>query len=223
MSTLAVDFRSVVAFVDRFPVLSGIDLQVERGSSVLLTGPNGAGKTSLLRAMAGLLPVERGTAVVLGADIGVDGRSVRRQVGFLGHSSFLYGELTVRENLSFSVRATGVKASSIDEVLSRLALGGRLADVTVDRLSAGQRRRAALATLVARAPELLLLDEPQASLDAESRSVLAAIVDEARAQGRTVIFSSHEQDFGGIPVDRRVAIIGGAVDAGLGVEASVVG
>lgn len=220
MSNLAVDLRSVVAFVDHFPVLSGVDFQVDAGSCVLLTGPNGAGKTSLLRVLAGLLGVHQGQGSVLGHDLTCDLHSLRREVGFLGHESFLYGDLTVRENLEFSARATK-SIEAVDAVMQRLGLVGRLEAVTVDRLSAGQRRRAALGALLARRPRLLLLDEPQASLDKSSREVLSSVLAEARDQGRTVIFSSHENDHGGIAIDRHVEVMGGAVDGLLEVASDV--
>ncbi len=101
----AVRFRSAVALLGEFPVLAGADLDVETGEIVLLQGANGAGKTSLLRACAGLLAVVSGTAEVLGCDLMVDRRAVRRRVGLLGHATRLYDDLTVEDNVRFAVRA----------------------------------------------------------------------------------------------------------------------
>jgi heme ABC exporter ATP-binding subunit CcmA len=208
---LAVRFRSAVALIGNYPVLSGVDLQVERADVVLLRGPNGAGKTSLLRACAGLLPVCAGDAEVLGVDLTVDCRAVRRRVGLLGHATALYDDLTVEDNVSFAVRAAGGRRQEVGPALQRLGLDGRLRHVPVARLSAGQRRRTALAAIVARRPELWLLDEPHAGLDAAHRDLLDEMVREAAAAGATVLFASHEADRAVALARRTVTVAGGAV------------
>ncbi len=213
----AVEFRSVVALVGDYPVLSGVDLEVERGEVVLLRGPNGAGKTSLLRACAGLLPICAGHAEVLGVDLSVDGRGVRRQVGLLGHATALYDDLTVEDNVRFAVRAAGGRRQEVGPALERLGLDGRLRGVAVGRLSAGQRRRTALAVIVARRPQLWLLDEPHAGLDAAHRDLLDEVVREAAAGGSTVLFASHEADRALTLARRTVTVAGGAVVAQGGV------
>src|SRR6266480_6353321 len=103
-----VHLRGAVSLLGRFPALAGVDLDVAAGEIVLIRAPNGAGKTTLLRACAGLVPVVEGEAVVLGCDLRVDRRAVRRRVGLLGHAGFLYDDLTVAENVRFAVRAAGV-------------------------------------------------------------------------------------------------------------------
>ena len=216
---LAVRLRSAVALLDRFPALAGADLDVAVGEIVLVQGPNGAGKTSLLRACAGLLPVVSGQAEVLGRDLRRDRRAVRRLVGLLGHAGFLYDDLTVEDNVRFAVRAAGAPGADADAGLARLGLGGRLRRVPVSRLSAGQRRRVALAVLVARTPPLWLLDEPHAGLDAEGRDLLDGLVRKAAAGGATVLFASHEADRATALAHRVVAMAGGQlqpVPAGAG-------
>ncbi|HUQ40327.1 MAG TPA: heme ABC exporter ATP-binding protein CcmA [Acidimicrobiales bacterium] len=212
-----VHFRSVVALAGHFPVLSGVDLDVDAGEVVLLEGPNGAGKTSLLRACAGLLPVTRGTAVVLGHDLTTGGeRAVRNDVGLLGHTSALYDDLTVAENIAFALRAAHVEVSAADAAMARVGLDGRLRDVAVARLSAGQRRRTALAVLVARRPRLWLLDEPHAGLDAASRQVLDELITDAVAGGATVLVASHETERARRIAHRTVTIVGGRVSSDVG-------
>lgn len=207
----AVRLSRAVVLLGRFPALAGADLLVDRGEIVHLSGPNGAGKSTLLRACAGLLRVVEGEAEVLGHDLTRERRRLRRQVGLLGHSSFLYEELTVADNLRFAVRAAGAPAAAVAPALARLGLDGRLADVTVARLSAGQRRRAALAVLVARAPELWLLDEPHAGLDAAGRDLVDDLVREAAAAGATVLFASHELDRASALAERQLTVVGGQV------------
>jgi heme ABC exporter ATP-binding subunit CcmA len=205
----AVHLRNVVALAGRFPVLAGADLTVEPGQVVLLRGANGAGKTSLLRLCAGLLPVASGQALVLGEDLTLDRRGVRRRVGLLGHATQLYDDLSVRDNVRYAVRAAGAGAAAADAALERLGLTGRLPATPASRLSAGQRRRAALAVLVARRPELWLLDEPYAGLDAEARALLDAVVAGAVGGGASVIIASHEAGQVEALAQLRVEVAGG--------------
>jgi heme ABC exporter ATP-binding subunit CcmA len=213
----AVHLRSALAFLGPFPVLAGVDLDVAQGEVVLLQGANGAGKTSLLRACAGLLPLTDGEAVVLGHDLRVDRRAVRRHVGLLGHASFLYDDLTVADNVTFAVRAAGARSAEVGPALRRLGLDGRLRDIPVARLSAGQRRRVALAVLAARRPRLWLLDEPHAGLDAEHRDLVDTLITEMVGDGGTVLFASHERERAAGIAGRVVTVAGGQVlafDAG---------
>lgn len=206
-----VHLRSAVSLLGRFPALAGVDLDVDRGDIVLLQGPNGAGKTTLLRTLAGLLPVVSGTAVVLGHDLVRDRRSVRCQVGLLSHSTMLYDELTVADNVRFWARAARSAPADAEAALVALGLDGRLRDVAVDRLSTGQRRRASIATMVARRPELWLLDEPHAGLDVEARDILDGLVRQAAASGATVIVASHELERAHALAGRSVAMVGGVL------------
>jgi heme ABC exporter ATP-binding subunit CcmA len=204
----AVQLRAAVALAGRFPALAGVDLSVESGEVVLVVGANGAGKTSLLRVCAGLLPVTSGQALVLGVDLTEDHTAVRRHVGLLGHAAPLYDELSAAENVRFSVRALGLPASAGEQALERLGLVGRLRTTPAGRLSAGQRRRVALAALVARRPALWLLDEPHAGLDTPARSLLAELIGEAIADGAAVLLSSHEPEYS-VPLADRVVVMGG--------------
>jgi ABC-2 type transport system ATP-binding protein len=208
-----VHFRAAVALAGRFPALAGVDLSVQQGEVVVVVGANGAGKTSLLRACAGLLPVTSGEAQVLGVDLTTDHTTVRRYVGLLGHAAPLYDELSAAENARFAVRALGLPVRRADDALDRLGLTGRLRTTPAARLSAGQRRRVALAALVARHPALWLLDEPHAGLDAPTRSLLAELVTEAVAGGATVLLSSHEPQLSVPLADRVVSMGGGRVTA----------
>jgi heme ABC exporter ATP-binding subunit CcmA len=202
-----------VAVLGGFPVLAGAHLTVERGDIMLLRGPNGAGKTSLLRLCAGLLPVERGQATVLGCDLTVDRTAVRQRVGLLGHHNGLYADLTVRDNVRFWGASVAASVAEVDASLERMGLAGRLAEVKVGRLSAGQRRRTALACLVARRAELWLLDEPHAGLDAAGRDDLDATLRDAAAAGATVMVASHELERAGALATRVVEVVGGQVRA----------
>jgi heme ABC exporter ATP-binding subunit CcmA len=209
--TAAVRFRSAVSLLGRFPALAGVDLDVARGEVVLVQGPNGAGKTTLLRACAGLVAIASGEAEVLGHDLRRDRRAVRRAVALLGHTGSLYEDLTVADNLRFAARAVGADAAVADDAMARLGLDGRLRHVPVAKLSAGQRRRASVAALIARRAELWLLDEPHAGLDAGGRDLMDALVREAVAGGATVLLASHELDRARALAHRAVVMAGGQV------------
>jgi heme ABC exporter ATP-binding subunit CcmA len=206
-----VQLVDVVAVLDRFPALAGATLSVDRGEIVLLQGPNGAGKTTLLRLCAGLLPLARGTASVLGLDLADQRNAVRSRVGLLGHSNGLYTDLTVNENVAFWGATVGATAGEIAAALDRMILASRLGDVPVRKLSAGQRRRTALACLIARRAELWLLDEPHAGLDAAGREELDTVLRAATAAGATMIVASHELERAGALATRVVDVVGGQI------------
>ncbi|HEV7721561.1 MAG TPA: heme ABC exporter ATP-binding protein CcmA [Iamia sp.] len=207
----AVDLRGAVALVGRFPALAGADLTVDRGEVVLLQGPNGAGKTTLLRCCAGLVPVVDGEARVLGHDLRHDRRRVRRRIGLLAHATGLYDDLTVEANVRFWAQAAGADSGDVDAALDRLGLAGRLRDVPVGQLSAGQRRRTSLAVLVSRRPELWLLDEPHAGLDQAGRDLVDGLIADAVVAGATVLLSSHELERAQRVAHRQVEVVGGHV------------
>jgi heme ABC exporter ATP-binding subunit CcmA len=207
----AVSLREAVALAGLFPLLAGVSLEIDEGEVVHLRGPNGAGKTSLLRLCCGLISLHSGEAVVLGHDLAIDNRTVRRSVGLLGHQSFCYDELTVKENITYALRASGSPSDKAVAAAERLGLGGRLLSSQVAQLSAGQRRRTALAILVARDPSLWLLDEPHAGLDRDGRDLLDELIAESRGKGRTVVLCSHELERAESVSDRVVHIVGGRI------------
>jgi len=210
-----IDLVDVVAVLGSFPALAGLSLRVERGEIVLLRGPNGAGKTTVLRLCAGLVPVVRGRARVLGLDLVAERDAVRTRVGLLGHSNGLYADLSVTENVRFWGATVGASSDEVDGALERLDLSGRLADVPVRRLSAGQKRRTALACLVARRAEVWLLDEPHAGLDAIGRDELDETLHQAASAGATVLVASHELERTGALATRTIDVVAGrATEAG---------
>jgi heme ABC exporter ATP-binding subunit CcmA len=204
-----IHLQDVVAVQGRFPVLAGASLVVQAGEMVHLRGPNGSGKTSLLRVLAGLVPVVEGSATVLGIDLRVDRGAVRRRVGLLGHANGLYGDLTVTENVRFWATTSGASSAEVTRALQELGLDGRLADVAVSRLSTGQKRRTAIAALLARRPELWLLDEPHAGLDADTRDLLDDVLRLAISSGATVVYASHELERSAALGSRIVGVDGG--------------
>jgi heme ABC exporter ATP-binding subunit CcmA len=206
---VVVDLVDAVAVLGSFPALAGATLSVRRGEIVLLRGPNGAGKTTLLRLCAGLVPLERGQGQILGVDLVRDRELVRHRVGMIGHNNGLYSDLTVTENVRFWGRTVGASTAEVDAALHRMGLDGRLANLPISRLSAGQKRRTALAGLVARRAELWLLDEPHAGLDAAGRDELDQVLKLAAAAGATVMVASHELERASQLATRQVDVVAG--------------
>lgn len=204
-----IDLKGVVAVLGSFPALAGVDLSVNRGEIVLLQGPNGAGKTSLLRVCAGLLPIERGTGTILGIDVASQREDIRARVGFLGHANGLYLDLTVKQNMKFWAATVGASDAEVKAAMARMRIDGRLTDVRTAQLSAGQRRRTALASLIVRRAEIWLLDEPHAGLDATGRDEIDYVLREAVSAGATVVLASHESERASELAHRIVTIDGG--------------
>jgi heme ABC exporter ATP-binding subunit CcmA len=204
-----IELSGVVAVLGQFPALAGVDLSVQRGEIVLLQGPNGAGKTSLLRVCAGLMPIERGSGHVLGIDLAMNREAIRSRVGLLGHANGLYLDLTVMQNLQFWASTVAATESEVSAAMATMRIDGRLSGVRASQLSAGQRRRCALASLIVRRAEIWLLDEPHAGLDAAGRDELDALLRSAVSSGATVVLASHERDRALGLATRTVTIDGG--------------
>ena len=208
---LVIELNDVVAVLGQFPALAGANLQVSRGEIVLLQGPNGAGKTSILRVCAGLLPIERGSGRVLGIDLVAQRDEVRSRVGLLGHSNGLYLDLTVEQNIRFWASMVNATEEEIIRAMSLMRIDGRLSSVKTARLSAGQRRRCALASLIVRRAEIWLLDEPHAGLDAQGRDELDSVLRHAVSAGATIVLASHEMERASALATRIVTVDGGGV------------
>ena len=206
-----IELNDVVAVLGQFPALAGANLQVSRGEIVLLQGPNGAGKTSILRVCAGLLPIERGSGRVLGIDLVAQRDEVRSRVGLLGHSNGLYLDLTVEQNIRFWASMVNATEEEIVRAMSLMRIDGRLSSVKTARLSAGQRRRCALASLIVRRAEIWLLDEPHAGLDAQGRDELDSVLRHAVSAGATIVRASHEMERASALATRVVTVDGGGV------------
>jgi len=209
-----IELNGVVAVLGTFPALAGVSLSVQRGEILLLQGPNGAGKTSLLRVCAGLMPIERGTGTILGIDLATNRQDIRTRVGLLGHTNGLYLDLTVEQNIQFWASTVGASQDEVANAMSTMRVDGRLAKVKAGQLSAGQRRRTALASLIVRRAEIWLLDEPHAGLDAAGRDELDALLRNAVASGATVVLASHESERAAGLATRTVTVDGGGAHNG---------
>ena len=168
-------------------LFAGLSFAVDQGAALVVTGPNGAGKSSLLRALCGFLPLEAGGFALERGDAE---RTVGEQAHYLGHADGVKGALTAGENLAFAAAMLGGRSSreAQRDALARVGLA-HVIDFPARLLSAGQRRRVALARLLIADRPLWLLDEPATALDAAAQAALAAIM-QGRLRGGGIIVAA---------------------------------
>ena len=170
-------------------LFAGLSFAIDEGRALIVTGPNGAGKSSLLRALCGFLPLEAGGFALEGGD---PERSLGEQAHYLGHADGVKGALTAGENLAFAAAMLGGQ-SSRDAGRAALAQVGlaHVIDFPARLLSAGQRRRVALARLLVADRRLWLLDEPATALDAATQAALTAIMQAHLRGGGIIVAAAH--------------------------------
>jgi len=174
-------------------VLRAVSFTVERGQILQITGANGAGKTTLLRALCGLMHLEEGRIIWDGRDVREDLPAFHQALIYIGHEPPLKSDLTACENLRYWVgmrRRTATHA--VSAALERAGAPG-LSERLVRTLSAGQRRRVALAALLLLAPPLWLLDEPTTNLDSAGQRLVAQLIEEHTHQGGLVVAAVHHE------------------------------
>jgi len=193
-------------------VLDDVSLALPVGRCLTLLGPNGAGKTTLLRILAGLVRPEAGSLRVGGVDVRRDPDAVRAQVGMVAHGSFVYEDLTARENLRFWAVMAGLDASParLRERLQAVELEA-VADERARTFSAGMKRRLGLARVTLGRLPLLLLDEPFTGLDRHGQKWLVEFLLAFKAAGGTVVLTTHSFGGGLAVADRVVILAGGRV------------
>jgi heme exporter protein A len=177
----------LAAFRGERLVFSEVDFAVRAGGMLLLTGPNGSGKSTLLRLLAGLLWPAAGMLTWGGANVFADLPAHAGRVAYVGHQDAVKPGLTTAENLRFSARLSG---GIVQDALDAVGLE-ELGDLPARMLSAGQRRRLALARFVLSRAPLWLLDEPTLGLDAASVDRFGVMLDAHRASGGMAVAATH--------------------------------
>lgn len=208
----AVEVRDVHKSYGSVRAVDGISLSIRRGEFFGILGPNGAGKTTLMEIIEGLRKADSGTIEVLGhkpwpRDLGLLGR-----LGVQTQSSSFFPALTALEHITTVARLYGVSGDVAAATLRRFSLWDKR-DVTVEKLSGGQQRRLAIAAAVAHQPDVIFLDEPTAALDPQARRELWGLLDELRAEGRTILYTTHYMDEAERLCDRVAIIDGGRIIA----------
>ncbi len=204
-----VELREVTKDFGHIKALRGVSLSLAAGEKVSLLGPNGAGKSTLLKIVSTQMAPSSGSVMVLGYDAVNEREEIKRRVGVVGHRSFLYDELTLKENLEFYGSFLGSGHDEIAHALGVTGLEG-WSDVKAGYLSYGLRKRGDISRALLGEPRLLLLDEFFSGLDRETSEALAQYLGEMR--GQTIIISSHTPEMVQGLCDRTVRLRGGMVE-----------
>ena len=194
MTELAIRLRGVVKRYDEITAVAGLDLDVPVGTCVGLLGPNGAGKSTTMRMLTGQSIADEGEVEVLGFQLPDESKQARAQLGVTPQLDNLDVTLTVEQNLlvfAHLYRIGGAdRRAAIERALEMAKLVDRRA-TRVDKLSGGMRRRLLIARALVHRPQLVLLDEPTVGLDPQVRQELWALIDLLRAEGSTILMSTH--------------------------------
>ena len=206
-----IEIRGVAKYFGRFSALRGLDLTVRPGDFIALFGRNGAGKTTLLRIVAGLTGASAGSVTIASPEPRSP-RDARGAIGYLAHSTVLYGDLTALENLRFYARLYDLSAGDgeLGRRLAAVGLEGREHD-PVRNYSRGMQQRLAIVRAFLHDPELLLLDEPFTGLDREGTEFLKSYLLDARGRRKTCLMAMHDAPLGYELATRLVVIEKGAV------------
>ena len=184
-----IELAGVRVVYGRTIALDAIDLQIGPGIAGLF-GPNGSGKSTLLRVLAGLQRPMRGTVSFDGVARHPADESLRRRIGYAGHEPGLYGRLSVEENVALFGALSGARSPRVAEVIAAVGLADR-STTRVDELSAGLKRRAAIARALVHDPEILFLDEPYATLDDDAADLVTAAIRSWWGPGKTAVIATH--------------------------------
>jgi heme exporter protein A len=201
----AVSIRKLSKVFGRNPVLKALDLDLKKGEFAVIFGPNGAGKTTLLKLISTLITPTEGSVFVSGFNITEEPEKVRREIGMLSHDSYLYGELTAKENLRFFGQMYGIKEQNLEERISNLLKEVGLiakADERVSTFSRGMKQRLSISRALFHKPSLLLLDEPYTGLDPGASLVFEDLLKSPEFKGSTKLMVSHDLERGFAVCDR---------------------
>ncbi|HLI34506.1 MAG TPA: ABC transporter ATP-binding protein [Terriglobia bacterium] len=209
----ALELRGISKYFGDLAALRGVTLRIVRGESVLIYGPNGAGKTTLLRTLASLAQPTEGEIWMGGLRTDRHPATCKARVGFVSHATFLYNDLTVRENLALAGRLFGLRdvEKRVERALELFKLRDR-AGFLIRNLSRGLQQRVTLARALLHDPDFLLLDEPFTGLDAESTANLENLLRKLSEQGKALVFSTHRFAQGASIAQRLVALEKGRIN-----------
>lgn len=192
---LIIDVHHLSKSFGGIPAVVDINLQVNHGEIFGFLGPNGSGKTTTIRMLCGLLTPDSGSGTCLGYDIIKESKKIKQHTGYIPQFFGLYKKLTVYENIMFMAELYGItnRKQKIKNIMQQLDLTSRQNQLA-GTLSGGWKQRLALAAALIHEPFLLLLDEPTASVDPESRREFWELMHNLSAEGMTILLSSHNMD-----------------------------
>ncbi len=194
MPLLKVD--NLTKIYGQFTALKEVSFNLEQSTTTYLYGKNGAGKTTLLEILCGLQKSSQGRVAIFDEDLLSQSEKIYKRIGVLFTDSFLYGDLSIEENLIFFSRLHEVKdpEEKIDDMLRKFNLADKRRSL-IKHLSSGLEKRAGLARTFLPDPELLIMDEPTLGLDRDSKSEVVKLIREFTSRGRSLLFTSHDINF----------------------------
>jgi heme exporter protein A len=188
-----IDIKKLTKQADNKLILRGVDLSIHKGETVAILGPNGAGKSTLLKVLAGLIKPTSGTVQINGLDLKKNQLEIKKQLGYLPHSSLLYDHYSPFENLVFYGNVYGVKNAEerATQLVKEVGLSFFLNE-PVKNFSRGMIQRIAIARAIVHEPEVLLLDEPHTGLDQGAISILNNVILSMKEKGTTTLMVTHD-------------------------------
>jgi ABC-2 type transport system ATP-binding protein len=195
MADYVIDVHDLHKSFAALKVVDGLSLQVAKGEICGFLGANGSGKTTTIRMLCGLLTADSGRGTCLGFDIIRQASSIRRHVGYMTQKFSFYDDLTVFENLDLVARVYEMPHArrAVQDIMDRMGLNDRRNQLAA-QLSGGWKQRLALAACILHEPQLLLLDEPTAGVDAKARREFWDLIHDMAGDGLTVLVSTHYMD-----------------------------
>jgi ABC-type multidrug transport system ATPase subunit len=210
-----IEISNLVKKFGRKRVIDELELEVKDGDFLTIFGPNGSGKTTLIKLISTLLKPSSGTMMVNGHDSGEDGIEIRKSLGLVSHETYLYEELTAKENLKFYMKLYGIpftkeKDRELDRMLRRVGLLHRMND-KVGTFSRGMKQRLSILRATIHNPKVLLLDEPYTGLDHKARGILNEMLLGFHNEGKTIVMTTHDIDKGYAVSQRLAILVGGKI------------
>lgn len=211
-NNLAIEVSGITKSFGHIYALRGVELKLVEGEFLTIFGPNGAGKTTLIRILSTLVKPTSGKGKVAGFDLNSEGEEVRKHIGVVSHSPFLYDNLTAYENLKFYARMYEVENAErrILQVLEDYGLKTRMND-PVRTFSRGMLQRLSIARAIIHEPSVMFLDEPYTGLDQHAARMLKELLQRIHNDNRTVVMTTHDLSLGLEMCDKVAILVAGQI------------
>ncbi len=212
MTDVAIEAEHLSRRFGRRWALTDVSFKVPAGTVMMVAGRNGSGKSTLFRVLSTVIRPDQGRVTVAGFDAVREREDVRKAVALLSHYSYLYEQLTARENLQVAADHLGIRRNGIMNLLDRVTLGQR-ADDPVVTFSAGMRKRLSFARILLQDPQIVFLDEPYGQLDPQGFALVDDVVRELKSRGTTVLMATHQLERGAKLADLGLVLEQGRIES----------
>ena len=212
MTELAIDAQKLARRFGRRWALIDVTFQLRSGAVLMLAGHNGSGKTTLLRVLATLLRPDMGQAKVAGFDVVKEREPLREKIALLSHQTYLYEQMTARENLDLLAKFCVAPPAAAADLLEKVGLADRANDA-VATFSAGMRKRLSFARILLQQPEIVFLDEPYGQLDPQGFELVDRVIAELKQRGVTIVVATHQVEHVVGYADEKITLRAGRIAA----------